>query len=226
MFSLLDSRARILKPVPSPAGTPQAAVDQAIKNLPWLGSSVKVYRFSHEQLVFGGLALPAFVRIAPANSWGLLFIMLAHRLGLQAWDCKVSRLANTCTEVIPRVAHLPEYKAQASKVARWLRDLSAEERLAWQELGTTCRAFTDQEGMDLLASVIARMAIMIHPDHQGALGALQQMRVDLPVLRNLEGWLLGPAYSDYRQTQNLLSRIMVPLNLRRLPGISVPSTSQ
>jgi hypothetical protein len=225
LLSLFDSRARVLKPVTAPAGSPQSAVDKAIRDLPWLAGKAPLYRFSHEQAVFSGIALPPYVQIAPANQWGLLFVLLGHFLGLHSWECKVSRLVALNCEIIPRVAHLPEYKGQAGKVARWLRELSAEQRIAWQDLTSSCRTFTDQEAADMLASVIARIAIMIHPDHQSALTALRQMRVDLPVLRDLEAWLLDIPYSEYRASRDLLSRIMVPLNLRRQTGISATRIS-
>jgi hypothetical protein len=64
---------------------------------------------------------------------------------------------------------------------------------------------------------------MILPDHGQALQSLQQMRVELPVLRDLEAWLLGTEYNTWRQQQGLASRIMVPLNLRRHDVISTPS---
>ena len=220
LLSLFDSRARILKSISSPAGSIEARVDGALKAVKWLPASPKLYRFSHEQAGFGGVALPPFVQVAPASAWGLLYVILGHRLGMNAWNWQVTRLASFVSEMIPRVAQVPEYKAQASKVARWLRDLSAEERIAWQDLSQESRNFTDQEAQVLLGQLLARLTTLIHPDHSQALQSLQQMRTGLPVLRDFEAWLLGAEYSAWRQDQGLASRIMVPLNLRRLDVIS------
>ncbi len=223
LFSLFDSRARVLKAVSSPAGSIEAQIDAALKGLKWLPSNAQMFRFSHEQSAFGGIALPPFMQLAPATAWGLLYVILGQRLGMSAWNWQVTRLASFVSEMIPRVAHIPEYKAQTSKVARWLRDLSAEERTAWQDLGQESRSFTDQEAHELIGKILARLATMILPDHGQALHSLQQMRVELPVLRDLEAWLLGTEYNTWRQQQGLASRIMVPLNLRRHDVISTPS---
>jgi hypothetical protein len=220
LFSLFDGRSRVLKPVSAPAGSPEAGIEAAVKSLKWLPANARAFRFSHEQTSFGGVSLPPYVQIGPASPWGLLHALLGQRLGLNAWNWQFSRLANTVSELIPRVAHIPEYKSQTSKVARWLRDLSAEERIAWQELGQECRSFTDLEGQDFLGKMVSRLCVMIMPDNTQALQALQQMRVELPVLRDLEAWLLGQEYSHWRQQRGLASRIMVPLNLRRLDAIS------
>lgn len=221
LLSLFDSRARLLKGVSSPTGSIEANVEGALKGLKWLPPNSQMYRFSHEQAAFGGVTLPPLVQVAPATAWGLLYVLLGQRLGMNAWNWQVSRLASFVSEMIPRVAHIPEYKTQTSKVARWLRELSAEERIAWQDLGQESRAFTDQEAQDLLGKLLARLTTMIHPDHGQALQSLHQMRVELPVLRDLEAWLLGDEYSAWRQQQGLASRIMVPLNLRRHEVISV-----
>ncbi|NDE15185.1 hypothetical protein EBZ80_09685 [bacterium] len=220
LFSLFDGRSRVLKPVSAPAGSPEASIELALKALKWLPPGARAFRFSHEQAAFGGVSLPPFLQMAPASPWGLLFVLLGQRLGCNAWNWQFSRLANTVSELIPRVAHIPEYKSQTSKVARWLRDLSAEERIAWQELGKECRSFTDQEGHDFLGKLASRLSLMMLPDNIQALQSLQQMRVELPVLRDLEAWILGQEYSQWRQQRGLASRIMVPLNLRRLDAIS------
>jgi hypothetical protein len=202
----------------SPADSVEAAADRLLNGLSWLAVPKKRYLFSGESAL-GATPVPAFMQKLPANPWAILVAKLAERLGANAYGFKLSRLAVQTQDLIPRIAARQDLKRHSGKIAKWLKELTAEQRAAWTDLSALTRGYEDAEAEDALAMFICRLATLMLQNHHLALTSLQAMRANATVIWDLERFIVSDAYSDLRKNLETQSRVPVPNALARLSTI-------
>lgn len=218
LLALLDPGATVTRAVPAPLDSVEARVDKALATLAWLQGPRRRYRFSFEAAA-GATALPAFMHVLPANPWSLIVARLAEHFGLNAWGWKLSRLNSQIVDLIPRLASRQDLRRHSGKVAKWLKDLTPEQRAAWQDLATLSRSLEDEEAAAALAIFLCRLATVVLPHHLQALTSLHAMRAPAVVIWDLEAWLLSDVYSEVRGQLGTRNRVLVPNALQRLTTI-------
>ncbi len=218
LLAILDTGA---KPYKAPAPLAQSFeedVDKMLTRIDWLPAQKKMYRFSFQGYTTPA-QLPAFVQVMPSNTWSFLLVRLAGRLGLNAWNWKLSHLHEQIQDLIPRLATRQDLSRYSLKVARWLRGLSPEQRSAWYDVSVLCTKISDERGVEILVLFLSRLATMIHQSHYQALNSLHTMRAPVNILWSLETWLLSDEYTNYRRAKGSYSRVAVPPNLQQLATI-------
>lgn len=213
LLAALDPGSASAKIPQATQGSVEAQVDHALQEISWLAVPRRRFRFSGEHPQ--ATDLPGFMQLLPANPWSLLVGRLCERLGVNAWGWKLSRLNLQIEGLIPRLAVRQDLQRHSAKVAKWLRDLSPEQRAAWQDLISLSRSLDDQEATFGLATFVCRLALVLLPHHLQALTSLQAMRAPVRILWDIESWLIGEAYSDLRESFGLKSRVLVPGTLKR-----------
>lgn len=217
LLALLDPGVATVRVAAPPADSVEAQVDKALAAVPWLKVSRRRFRFSFEGA--GGTTIPAFMQVLPANPWSILVARLADRLGVNAWGWKLSYLHSQVIDLIPRLASRQDLRRHSGKVAKWLKDLTPEQRAAWQDLALLSRAMEDDKAQEALASFLCRLATVIYQNHYMALTSLQAMRAPVGVIWDLETFLLGESYGDVRAKLVSQNRVLVPNALKRLTTI-------
>lgn len=218
LLAILDagsSSARLKAP---PADSVEAKVERALAGLVWLPTPKRRFRFSFESAA-NGAAMPAFVQVMTANVWGLLVGKLADRLGLTAWGWKLSRLHGEIVDLIPRIASRQDLRRHSTRVAQWLKDLAPEQRSAWQDLASVARSMSDAEAVEVMGTVVARLATVLLPHHFLALTSLHAMRASASIVWDLERFILSDGYSELRRRSGTRARVPVPDALARLNEI-------
>ena len=218
LLSLLDPGATVTRVSAAPHDSIEARVDQALSKLDWLLPPRRRYRFSFESAL-GGSQLPAFMQVLPTNAWSLLTARLAERLGINAWGWRLSRLHAQIADLIPRLASRQDLRRHSSRVATWLKELTPEQRAAWQDMAALSRALDDQTAAVALAGFVCRLATLICPNHYMALTSLQSMRAQTSIIWDMETWLLGESYSQSRASLGTVTRVPVPHSLQRLTSV-------
>ena len=142
LLALLDPGATVTRISAAPHDSIEARVDQALSKLDWLQPPRRRYRFSFESAL-GGSQLPAFMQVLPTNTWSLMTARLAERLGINAWGWRLSRLHAQIADLIPRLACRQDLRRHSGRVATWLKELTPEQRAAWQDMAALSRAMDD-----------------------------------------------------------------------------------
>jgi hypothetical protein len=216
---MLDQGASVTKAAAAPHDSLEARIDSGIAKLEWLPVPKRRYRFSFESAL-GGTPLPSFMQVLPSNAWSLVVARVAERLGINAWGWRLSRLHSQIADLIPRLASRQDLRRQSAKVASWLKELTPEQRTAWQDLASLGRALDDQTAVASLAAFVCRVATIICPNHHMALTSLQAMRAPVAIMWDLETWLLGDGYSQLRVEMGTSTRVPVPNSLIKLTTIT------
>lgn len=218
LLAILDPGVATMRISAPPADSVEAQVDKALMAVPWLKASKRRFRFSFEGGT-SGTSLPAFMQVLPANPWSILVARLADRLGVNAWAWKLSYLHAQVIDLIPRLASRQDLRRHSGKVAKWLKDLSPEQRAAWQDLALLSRAMEDDKAQEALACFLCRLATVVYQNHYMALTSLQAMRAPASVIWDLENFLLSESYTDIRLKLQSQNRVLVPNALQRLTSI-------
>lgn len=213
LLACLDDRARELKRRQSSECDYEKEASNIVQRVTWLQKSKYRYRFVHDTEV-GNSSLPGFVDVLMPNTWSYLVARLSESLGINSWGWKVSTLYNQISEILPKMANHQTLKRNSSKVAKWLRSLSSEERVAWRELSLLIRQIEDEEAENILATFVTRLATLILPNHFVALTSLKDMRAGLNVINSLEIWIMSPGYTTIRESFGIHSRVPIPNALK------------
>jgi len=215
LLAALDPGSKAFKVSMPPSESHEAAIEKALGKINWLAAPKKGYRFSFDGLVSSSLQLPSFIEVLPNNLWSYLYVRLAERLGLNAWSWKLSKLHDQIEELLPRIASRVSLSQYSTKVARWLKNLSSEQRSAWLDLTYLSAKIDDERCQEILAEFLFRLSLIIYPAHVQSLKSLRTMRVPVSMIWAMERWMLSEQYSQIRVEQETASRIPVPVTLRR-----------
>lgn len=144
-------------------------------------------------------AKPPFFANLLDTKWSLLFMALAQRLGLPAWDWQLSLLHHQIETLVPRMARGAESSA-TGRVGRWLRLLSPQQRKAWYDLAQLSKRYNDEEAQILFARFLAKLTTTMLEDHTLALQSLEKMRAPLRLRWDLEHWIVSDLYGEVRRS--------------------------
>lgn len=218
LLSCLDRGASVARVASYPNDSLERKAEEAINRLGWLPPLRKRYKFSFDA-TSGHSKVPAFAQVLPANLWAIIVAHLAERLGINAFQWKMSFLHDQIIDLVPRMAGRQDLKRNSSKVAKWLKDLAPEQRSAWYDLAALSRAMDDDTARTALAVFVTRLATAIYQNHILALTSLQAMRADVEVIWMLESWILSDGYQAVRKDLGYESRVPVPMTLLKLDSV-------
>lgn len=200
---------------------PDTALWQVEKALDQLGYLVKPkarYRYSFEVQPLA-TPLPQMVAALPNNPWSIILAKITERLGAPAFAYRLSLLSSQIESLVPRLAGRDEFRARSGKVAGWLRSLSPEQRLAWQDLASLGQSLSDEEAANIIVGFAVRLAVLIYQNHYMALISLQTMRVPVQIIWDAERFILSSIYGEMRRHLKSSSRVPVPNALQRMLSI-------
>jgi hypothetical protein len=218
LLSCLDRGASTARSSGYPSDSIERKADDTLNALGWLPPLKKRYKFSFDATT-GLSKVPAFAQVLPANLWSVLVAHLSERLGVNAFQWKLSSLHDQVTDLIPRMAGRQDMRRHSSKVASWLKDLSPEQRSAWHDLASLSRTLDDETARDALAIFITRLATLIYQNHVVALQSLQAMRANVQIFWMLESWVLSQEYQLVRKALGYESRVPVPNLLLKMDSV-------
>jgi hypothetical protein len=195
---LLASLHPQLTPVKKPKALSEVEDDvhNALDKMNWMPKPKKIYSPNPSGL---WQPKPPFFSSLLDSKWSLLFVALAQRLGITAWDWQLSLLHHQIESIIPRMMRGAETPAQG-KVGRWLRSLSPAQRKAWYELAQQSRRFDDEEAQGIMSRFLARLTTTLLEDHAQALQGLEKMRAPLHLRWDLEHWIVSDVYGELRRS--------------------------
>ncbi|MGE0172909.1 MAG: hypothetical protein AB7T49_08995 [Oligoflexales bacterium] len=216
LLQLLDANIKAVKPVPSKPGSKEYEVDKILNALGWLGNVKRYYQYEDDYAAHS-LPMPSFIHVLPDNTWSLLIVKLSQRLGLTAWNWKLSNLKKYIDGLMPQIA---SGKLGGSwGVGRWLKNLNPEGRNAWCDLASIINKFPDERGYEIISILLTRIAVIINQNHIQALNSLRIMRWSVYNIWQLENWLLSDCYSQIRRKFGTIHSVPVPLSLRKMSTI-------
>lgn len=218
LLSCLDRGSSTARVTSFPVDSLDRKADDALNRLGWLPALKKRYRFSFDA-TSGHSKVPAFAQVLPTNLWSTLVAQISERLGINAFQWKMSFLHDQIIDLVPRLAGRQDLRRDSSKVAKWLKDLTPEQRSAWYDLAALSRAMDDQTAKSALAVFVSRLATAVFQNHIMALSTLQAMRADVEVIWMLETWLLSDQYQALRKDLGYESRVPVPITLIKLDNV-------
>ena len=218
LLAILDSDIKTIKRgSPNPKSL-QGEVELFLAKIPWLPAQAKTYISNNEMASVSGAQLPAFVNVLPQNIWSYIVLNLCDRLGINAWDWRLSHLSSMIADLVPRMTSVSGVNSQSSKVARRLRDFTPDQRNAWQEIAGLSRVLSDEDAHIGFAQFVCRLATVIYQSHFEALTSLHQMRAPISLIWDLEQWIVSDGYSKVRSELGSGSRVPVPTSLK-LTGV-------
>lgn len=215
LLAIVDHKSSSVRVGAAPHDSVESHIDHALGQLEWLPPQRRRYVLSYDQAGDEG-DIPAFAQVMPANPWSMLVIRLSHRLGLNVWRWRLSFLAQQIVDVIPRLASSRSLSRHSSKVAKWLRALTPEQRTAWHDLSALASTVSDEEALLCLGKLTCRIATLMLTNHAQALASLVSMRAPVALIWDLEQFILSPVYSEYRQITGISHKVPVPNSLLAL----------
>ena len=163
--------------------------------------------------------LPAFSELLPDTTWSHLVNEIASRMAINSWRWRTEELKLQIQDV--RTGSKESWKMMdsnpANPLSKWMKTLSHEQRNAWHDLSQLCHRLDNEQGFYALAVFICRLALVIYPDHYGAIQSLHEMRAPAFIIWELEKWILSPQYSQIRTINQRGHQIEIPKSLRQNP---------
>lgn len=174
----------------------EVEIHSSLERAGWMPQPRKMYSSSSSGL---WQKKPPFFGSLLDTKWALLFMALAQRLGIVAWDWQLSLLHHQIEAIVPRMARGSELPMQG-RVGRWLRALSPQQRKAWYELAQLSRLIDDESSQLLFARFLAKLTTSMLQDHPLALASLEKMRAPLRLRWDLEHWIASETYGELRRS--------------------------
>ncbi len=195
---LLASLNVKLTPVKKGKGLTSAEeeIHSLLESQTWLPNGKKLFT-THP----GGMwhVKPPFFASLLDTKWVLLFMAIAQRCGVTAWDWQLSLLHHQIESLVPRMSRGMEAPT-TGKVGRWLRLLSPQQRKSWYELAQLSRRFTDEQAQLVLARLFGKIACSMLQDHTLILQSLDKLRAPLRLRWDMEQWVVSDTYGDLRKS--------------------------
>ena len=193
-----------------PKDTFEFKLENRLNELWWLSGSqnVKLFRKDQVQCVFGDL--PAFIKGMPKTRWAYLYVRLGEKLGLNSWGWQASKLQRYIDAILPGLSRKQNVLQNSARIGRWIRCLSGEQRMSWQELVNSVGKIDDEAFMADMAKFLVRLTVLMMPAHTHALDSLRAMRVPAELIWDLEKWLLSDTYLEFRKKMKLGIKIPIP----------------
>jgi hypothetical protein len=203
--------------VPLKKGKPltktESSVQEALDKMSWLIPARKHFSPNPNGL---WQAKPVFFSNLVDSKWSVIFVGLAQRFGITAWDWQLSLLNQQIETLVPRMSRTSDSVA-AGKVGRWLRALTPQQRKAWYELAQMSKRFDDLKAQEILGRFLVILSTSMHQDHLSALQNLERMRAPLRLRWDLENWIGSDAYGEIRKSLGSHAVGHFPDDVYRLP---------
>lgn len=216
LLSLLDTSTKTSKLRQYRPDSIEAKSLQFLDSLTWLPIPKKNYQFSLDGIGSSSENTPFFLNSMPNNQWSFIFQQLANRLGITSWNWKLSRLHAQIEDIIPRLVNRQDLLKSSTKISKWMRSLSPEQRSAWHDIAKLSAALDDKTAAYAIYRFLVRATTLICVNHLEALKSLYAMKIPVFIIWDYETWLLTSSYSGYRTALGLNSKVSVPRSLRGL----------
>ncbi len=145
--------------------------------------------------------------------WLFALRLLAERLSIPAWGWSVSVLQEITKSVLPLIGTESSQRS-SPKLSKWVLSLTSQERAAWAEVANSASGESTEQISAEMTKFICRLALLVYPSHLHALKTLQQLRMPLEVLRDLEWFVLCDEISSFRLRHNIANRVVIPETLK------------
>lgn len=218
LLGIMKNQATAFKPIAYPKYTSRYRLDQFLNKLGWLAQP------KTQELLISSVVHPevqCFTRVMPSNDWSQLLALVIERLGVQTWGWNLADLASEIDHCISRYSSRLAHKKGDSKVEKWIRKLSPEQRSAFYSLRNLARELDPERVRTILTQLICRLTTVMYQDHYQALKSLQVMRVPLAVIWKFETWLLSNEYTNARRSLATNIALPVTTSLRSLKSIVI-----
>lgn len=197
--------------VKSPAsGSFEFQVDEKLNQIPWMPLQKKLYFHPGDVENPEALRVPAFAKRVPHNEWCTTLLKLIDRLGISSWNWRMSRLGSLLNSQIAFNISRADHRNFSLRSSRSTRSTTATQRAGLADLRFIAKALADEAAGLCLAKFVCRLSTAMYQNHFQALDSLQNMRVPLAVLRDLENWILSDSYSEVRKACGTASVVAVP----------------
>ena len=146
--------------------------------------------------------------------WLFSVRMLAERLSIPTWGWSLSVLHEITKSILPLIGTESSSKNPA-KLAKWVSNLTSHERAAWADIANSANGESTEQLSTELTKFICRLSLLVYPGHLLALKTLQQLRINLEIVRDLEWFILCEDVTILRNRHNIINRVAIPETLRK-----------
>jgi hypothetical protein len=103
----------------------------------------------------------------------------------------------------------------SAKMAKWISTMTSSERAAWVDIAN-CSNSESPENLSIeLVKFVCRVGVILYPGHLTALKTMQQIRMPLDIIRDLEWFILSEMITTLRTRHNIMTRVAVPESVKR-----------
>ncbi|MFK7873030.1 MAG: hypothetical protein AB8C84_07655 [Oligoflexales bacterium] len=191
----------------------EKSFDQHLKNIQWLGEPrVRVCRVDSNN----NIPVPQFCKTLAPTVWAELCAHISEFMGLNHWGWSLERLRSVVEHMLPQNKVGYSSKPRDSRLVKWMRGLSPEQKAAWHDLTALVRKVEEKDGAMALATFVVRLTTLIYPSHYDALMSLRKMSAPEEVIWKLENWILSEEYAKTRLEQGLETQCPIPESLERV----------
>ncbi|MEZ4741193.1 MAG: hypothetical protein R3B45_01900 [Bdellovibrionota bacterium] len=199
----------------SAKGSYEARIESKLNQSPFFDEAKKGYIFTWQDEYTTATKLPPFAKRLPNNHWSQILTKVIERLGVECWNWKLSQLQKYLDEIL--ISQTPKellrnYSTNSANANGSLKLLAGERKRAIADLKLLTKKLSEPEAAFCLAKFLCRLTTIMYPNHHLALSTIQNMRSPLPILWDLERWILSDEYGAFRKNCGLRSMVPFPNN--------------
>jgi hypothetical protein len=201
--------------MPSLTGTStiEQSIANAVKNSPDLPKSTKTVAEASGIHMTPPTASPLAQAIIN-TPWVYATRIIAERLSLPSWAWSLAVLQDQTKSIIPLIGKSPSWRS-TPKLAKWLGSMTSNERMAWLAIVNCTNEETPESLSNDLVKFVCRLAVILYPSHLASLKSIQQIRMPLDIIRDMEWFILSDALTALRIHHKIGARVTIPQSLRR-----------
>jgi hypothetical protein len=193
-----------------PAGSREAAIDLILNDIPWAPKPRKFYAYGKNTDDTDQVRIPPFAKRMPHNDWSIVVIRLIERLGVPVWGWRIAKLAYTLQTHIATKLKRADHKTFSLRSKSSQGNMKASERAGLADFRLAAKSLNDEQAAVCIAKFVCRLATAMIQNHPQAISALQDMKAPLPLLRDMESWILSESYGELRKLMGTSSRVPIP----------------
>jgi hypothetical protein len=213
IISQHDETVRVSKVKRPLKGSLEEKIDNSLDQVPWLPPRKKSYHFAHESEKGAGARVPPFAKRIPNNQWSQILVRMIDRFGMDLWHWKLSKLNTFLSKETPLKGSRSDLRKFSLRSGKAYRSTSVSQRTGLADLKYSAKRLTDTQAAECIAKLLCRLTTLIYQNHLMAIESLQNMRVPLIILRDLEEWILSEEYGEYRDRIGSKLRVPLPISL-------------
>jgi hypothetical protein len=139
--------------------------------------------------------------------------ILAERLSIPTWGWSINILQEITRSILPLIGTESSSRNPA-KLAKWVSNLTSQERSAWADIANSFNGESTEQLSAELTKFICRLGLLVYPGHLSALKTLQQLRMQLEIVRDMEWFILCEDLTHFRTRHNIINRVALPETLK------------